>query len=96
MRKQLLKTEQSSLAGIPNATIIHSALASSADKFGRASGQRASSPGSSGWRLISLSRLCAAPLGTLRPCSHSCSVRTDTPVARANSDCDSYQLRFLG
>ena len=88
MRKLLLTTEQSSLAGIPNATIIHSALTSSADKFRRASSQRASSASSSGSRLISLSRLYAAPLGTLRPCSHSCSVRMDTPVARANSDCD--------
>ena len=48
----------------------------------------ANSASNSGWRLTNLSRLCAAPLGTLRPCSHSCKVRTDTPVARANSDCD--------
>ena len=31
----------------------------------------------------------AGPDGARRPCSHSCSVRTETPRRRANSDCDS-------
>ena len=30
----------------------------------------------------------AAPEGARRPCSQSCSVRTDTPSSRAKSDCD--------
>ena len=28
----------------------------------------------------------AAPLGCLRPCSHPCSVRTETPMSAANCD----------
>ena len=31
----------------------------------------------------------AAPEGARRPCSHSCSVRTDTPSSSANRGCDS-------
>src|SRR5688572_19507112 len=33
-------------------------------------------------------RVLAAPEGARRPCSHSCSVRTDTPSKVANFNCE--------
>jgi hypothetical protein len=39
-----------------------------------------------GFVLAMASRVRAAPLGCLRPCSHPCSVRTDTPIRAANCD----------
>src|ERR1035441_4390024 len=41
-----------------------------------------------GFVLAMASSVRAAPLGCLRPCSHPCSVRTDTPSSAANCDCD--------
>ncbi len=37
-----------------------------------------------GFVLAIASSVRAAPLGCLRPCSHPCSVRTDTPSSAAN------------
>ena len=41
-----------------------------------------------GFVLAMARRVRAAPLGCLRPCSHPCSVRTETPRSAANWDWD--------
>jgi len=42
----------------------------------------------SGFSAAIFSNTFAAPDGFLRPCSHSCSVRTETPSSLANPACD--------
>lgn len=44
----------------------------------------ATSKSTRGFRAATMSRVRAAPEGARRPCSHSCSVRTDTPRRDAN------------
>ena len=42
----------------------------------------------SGLCVATRSRVCAAPVGSRRPCSHSWSVRRETPKSWANRACD--------
>src|SRR5690606_30152193 len=48
----------------------------------------ATSSNALGFLSATSSNVLAGPDGARLPCSHSCSVRTDTPINLANSDCD--------